>query len=122
MFFPLHSNTIWKPLRETSKTRYSHHRTHSYHYRIHPTHLVSSSSPPLPLTHLQVRTVEDHHRSRIDTLLQENTALRRRLLLKTEEFSQFRSSVEKSQRMTLNTFKERVRGKTEGGREVRTVR
>ena len=105
MYFPLHSNAIWKLLRKTSKTRYgsliSITRLTPYHYQIHPT-------PLSPLTPLQVRTVEDHHRSRIDTLLQENTALRRRLLHKTEEFSQFRSSVEKSQRMTLNTFKERV--------------
>ena len=70
-----------------------------------PPHTLPSSSSLL----FQVRTVEDHHRSRIDRLLQENTALRRRLLLKTEEFSQYRSSVERSQRKTLNTFKEKVR-------------
>ena len=96
---------ILDPLTSISKTLHTH---------CPPTHTYTlSSSPPHPS---QVHTVEDHYRSRIDTLLQENTALRRRLLLKTEEFSQYRSSVERSQRKTLNTFKEKVRGEMRRGR------
>jgi len=56
----------------------------------------------------QVKDVELKLKDRMDTLLLENSQLRKKLLTKTEEFCQYKVNVERNNAKTLQTFKERV--------------
>lgn len=57
---------------------------------------------------LQVRESQARTRDRLDQLLLENTQLRRKLLLKTQEFSDYRSAVESTNAKVIRSYKEKV--------------
>ena len=52
--------------------------------------------------------VETNYRDRIDALKSENTLLRRRLLWKTDEFSDYRANTERLQAEGIRSTREKV--------------
>jgi aminoglycoside N3'-acetyltransferase len=56
----------------------------------------------------KVKAVEISYRDRMDALMTENTALRRRWLEKTDQFSRYQSDIEKSRAQTIRNFKDTV--------------
>ena len=56
----------------------------------------------------KVKAVEVSYRDRMDALMTENTALRRRWLEKTDQFSRYQSDIENSRAQTIRSFKDTV--------------
>ncbi len=56
----------------------------------------------------QVWEVERNYRDKIDSLKAENTLLRRRLLQKTDQFSDYRANTEQLQAAKIRSTKEKV--------------
>ena len=58
---------------------------------------------------MQVKQVECNYKDRLDSLMVENTQLRRRLFSTTDQYSAYRSNVERLQAETIYSAKEKVR-------------
>lgn len=56
-----------------------------------------------------VKAVQSNYKGRLDTLMQENAQLRKRLMHKTDQFCDYQATMEKHQTQTVRDFRDKVR-------------